>query len=66
MDKTFNNINKLKGYALELQKNMTCRPAVSPSVGGKGEYQKALYLEGELNKIKLMFLAFEIIQKLDK
>ena len=52
MEKMFDNIGKLKGYALELQKNMTCRPAVSPKVGGKGEYQKALYLEGELNKIK--------------
>ncbi len=52
MEKMFDNITKLKGYALELQKNMTCRPAISPAVGGKGEYQKALYLEGELNKIK--------------
>ena len=52
MEKMFENIGKLKGYALELQKNMTCRPAISPALGGKGEYQKALYLEGELNKIK--------------
>ena len=52
METMFGNISKLKGYALELQKNMTCRPAISPALGGKGEYQKALYLEGELNKIK--------------
>jgi len=48
----FKTISTMKGYALELQKNMTCRPAISPALGGKGEYQKALYLEGELNKIK--------------
>ena len=58
MEKMFDNISKMKGYALELQKNMTCRPAVSPSVGGKGEYQKALYLEGELNKIKYVNLFY--------
>ena len=52
MESTIKKINTLKGYALELQKNMTCRPAISPALGGKGEYQKALYLEGELNKIK--------------
>lgn len=52
MEKMFKTISTMKGYALELQKNMTCRPAISPALGGKGEYQKALYLEGELNKIK--------------
>ena len=52
MEKMFKTISTMKGYALELQKNMTCRPAISPTLGGKGEYQKALYLEGELNKIK--------------
>ena len=52
MEKMFQKISTMKGYALELQKNMTCRPAISPSLGGKGEYQKASYLEGELNKIK--------------
>jgi len=52
MEKMFEKISTMKGYALELQKNMTCRPAISPSLGGKGEYEKAAYLEGELNKIK--------------
>lgn len=52
MEKMFQKISTMKGYALELQKNMTCRPAISPSLGGKGEYQKAAYLEEELNKIK--------------
>lgn len=52
MEKLFKDIDSMKDYVLELQKNMTCRPAVSPEQGGKGELAKAQYLESELKKLK--------------
>ena len=53
MKKLFKDIDGLKNYVLELQKNMTCRPAVSPEYeGGKGELAKSIYLESELKKLK--------------
>lgn len=52
MQKIHSNIDTYREYILELQKNMTCRPAVSPELGGKGEYAKSVYLEGELKKLK--------------
>lgn len=60
MQKIESNIESYREYILELQKNMTCRPAVSPELGGKGEYAKAEYLEGELKKLK-----FDEIFRLD-
>ncbi len=52
MNKVFENIDSYRDYIIELQTNMTSRPAVSPELGGQGEYDKAEYLEGELKKLK--------------
>jgi len=45
-------INSYEAYAIELQKQLTAIPAIAPSSGGTGEYDKAKYLEGELKKLK--------------
>lgn len=52
MDKIFSNIDGYRDYIIELQKNMTKLPAISPELGGKGEIKKAEYLEVELKKLK--------------
>jgi succinyl-diaminopimelate desuccinylase len=52
MEKLFTAIDGLRDYVLELQTNMTAIPAISPDSGGKGEFKKAAYLEGELKKLK--------------
>ncbi|OFZ77752.1 MAG: diaminopimelate aminotransferase [Bdellovibrionales bacterium RIFOXYD1_FULL_53_11] len=39
-------------YAIELQRGLTAIPAISPSSGGEGEFDKALWLEAELRKLK--------------
>ena len=45
-------IESYEDYAVELQRGLTAIPALSPSSGGEGEYDKAKYLEGELKKLK--------------
>ncbi|MDR1860327.1 MAG: M20 family metallo-hydrolase [Bacteroidales bacterium] len=50
MEKLFTAISRLRNYVLELQQNMTRLRAVSPANGGRGEWQKAQYLESELKK----------------
>jgi succinyl-diaminopimelate desuccinylase len=45
-------IASYEDYAVELQRGLTAIPALSPSSGGEGEYDKAKYLEGELKKLK--------------
>ena len=52
MEKMFKNIDGMKDYVLELQRNMTRLPAMSPFNGGKGEWQKVSYIESELKKLK--------------
>ena len=52
METIFKKIDGMKDYVLELQRNMTRMPAISPYNGGKGEYEKAAYLEAELKKMK--------------
>lgn len=44
-------IESYKDYAIYLQKELTARPAISPSSGGEGEYDKAIWLESELKKL---------------
>jgi succinyl-diaminopimelate desuccinylase len=58
--KIFKKIESSKKYAIKLQENLINLPAISPNDGGKGEYDKALYLEGELKKLK-----FDKILRLD-
>jgi succinyl-diaminopimelate desuccinylase len=60
MEQIHKNIEGLRDYILELQTNMTSRPAISPELGGKGEYQKSVYLENELKK-----LGFDEISHID-
>ncbi|HAF95704.1 MAG TPA: diaminopimelate aminotransferase [Elusimicrobia bacterium] len=50
--KLFKKIESYEAYAIELQRGLTAIPALAPSSGGAGEYDKALWLEGELKKLK--------------
>lgn len=45
-------IDSYEAYAIELQRGLTAIPALDPSSGGNGEYDKAKWLEGELKKLK--------------
>ncbi|HAN04989.1 MAG TPA: diaminopimelate aminotransferase [Elusimicrobia bacterium] len=45
-------IESYENYAIELQRGLTAIPALAPSSGGTGEYDKAKWLEGELKKLK--------------
>ncbi|OGS12679.1 MAG: hypothetical protein A2234_07870 [Elusimicrobia bacterium RIFOXYA2_FULL_58_8] len=45
-------IESYETYAIELQRGLTAIPALAPSSGGNGEYDKAKWLEGELKKLK--------------
>lgn len=45
-------IESYENYAVELQRGLTAIPALAPSSGGEGEYDKAKWLEGELKKLK--------------
>lgn len=51
-DRILKKIESYESYAIELQKNLTAIPALAPASGGTGEYDKALYLETELKKLK--------------
>ncbi|HBW21765.1 MAG: diaminopimelate aminotransferase [Elusimicrobia bacterium GWA2_56_46] len=51
-EKILKKIESYEAYAIELQKGLTAIPAISPSSGGEGEYDKAVYLEKELKKLK--------------
>ncbi|HOX23369.1 MAG TPA: M20/M25/M40 family metallo-hydrolase, partial [Elusimicrobiales bacterium] len=50
-DKIFKKIESYADYAVELQAGLTARPAIAPSSGGEGEYEKAVWLEKELKKL---------------
>ena len=50
--KLFEKIESYEAYAVELQRGLTAIPALAPSSGGTGEYDKAIYLEQELKKLK--------------
>ncbi|MCX5793442.1 MAG: M20 family metallo-hydrolase [Elusimicrobia bacterium] len=45
-------IGSYEAYAIELQRGLTAIPALAPSSGGEGEYDKAKWLEGELKKLR--------------
>lgn len=51
-EKILKKIESYESYAIELQRNLTAIPALAPASGGTGEYDKALYLETELKKLK--------------
>jgi succinyl-diaminopimelate desuccinylase len=53
-------IEGYRGWAVELQRGLTAIPAVSPASGGEGELDKALWLQGELDK-----LGFDEVTRLD-
>ncbi|MCX5783100.1 MAG: M20 family metallo-hydrolase [Elusimicrobia bacterium] len=48
----FAKIDSLLEYAVELETGLTAIPAIAPSSGGNGEYDKAVWIEGELRKLK--------------
>ncbi|MFA6318428.1 MAG: M20 family metallo-hydrolase [Elusimicrobiota bacterium] len=54
------NIEKSRDYAVELQRGLTAIPAISPLSGGEGEYDKAVWLESQLRKLK-----FDSIKRYD-
>lgn len=45
-------IGNYEAYAIELQRGLTAIPALAPSSGGEGEYDKAVFLEKELKKLR--------------
>lgn len=47
-----NKIDSYLDYAVELQTGLTAIPAMGPLNGGEGEYEKAVWLESELRKLK--------------
>ncbi|OGR68455.1 MAG: diaminopimelate aminotransferase [Elusimicrobia bacterium GWC2_61_19] len=51
-DQILRKIESYENYAVELQRGLTAIPALAPSSGGTGEYDKAKWLEGELKKLK--------------
>ncbi|HAH30832.1 MAG TPA: diaminopimelate aminotransferase [Elusimicrobia bacterium] len=51
-DQILKKIESYEAYAIELQRGLTAIPALAPSSGGEGEFDKALWLEGELKKLK--------------
>jgi len=51
-EKLFKKIESYEAYAIEMQRGLTAIPALAPSSGGDGEYDKAVWLEGELKKLK--------------
>ncbi len=51
-DQILKKIGSYESYAIELQRGLTAIPALAPSSGGDGEYDKAKWLEGELKKLK--------------
>ncbi len=51
-DRIFRQIDGYRDYAIELQRGLTAIPAISPASGGEGEHDKAVWLEGELRKLK--------------
>jgi len=53
-------IESYEDYAIEMQRGLTAIPAVSPTCGGEGEYDKALWLEKQLKGMK-----FDSIQRYD-
>jgi succinyl-diaminopimelate desuccinylase len=44
-------IESLSDWAVELQRGLTALPAICPSSGGEGEYDKALWLDGVLRTL---------------
>ena len=51
-DQILKKIESYENYGIELQRGLTAIPALAPSSGGTGEYDKAKWLEGELKKLK--------------
>jgi succinyl-diaminopimelate desuccinylase len=49
-DKLFGFIDGCRDMAVELEREMCARPAISPVSGGEGELDKALYIEDFLRK----------------
>jgi succinyl-diaminopimelate desuccinylase len=51
-DQILKKIESYENYGIEMQRGLTAIPALAPSSGGNGEYDKAKWLEGELLKLK--------------
>jgi succinyl-diaminopimelate desuccinylase len=51
-DQILKKIESYEAYAIEMQRGLTAIPALDPTSGGEGEYDKAKWLEGELKKLK--------------
>ncbi|MEA3307110.1 MAG: M20 family metallo-hydrolase [Elusimicrobiota bacterium] len=51
-DEILKKIESYENYAIELQRGLTAIPALAPESGGEGEYDKAVWIEKELKKLK--------------
>lgn len=48
LERVFNKIESLRDYATRLLMEVVRRPAISPAFGGEGEYEKAMFILGEI------------------
>ncbi|MCK4935532.1 MAG: M20 family metallo-hydrolase [Elusimicrobiales bacterium] len=51
-DEILKKIESYEDYAIELQRGLTAIPALAPESDGEGEYDKAVWIETELKKLK--------------
>jgi succinyl-diaminopimelate desuccinylase len=51
IEKLFKSVED-KDYIIYLQRELTKRPAISPLSGGEGEWEKAMFIKSELEKLK--------------
>ncbi len=51
-DEILKKIESYENYAIELQRGLTAIPALAPESGGEGEYDKAVWIDAELKKLK--------------
>lgn len=59
-DKIFQQIDSYRDILIDLQSNLTSRPAIAPDAGGQGEYEKVMWLKSYLNK-----MGFDAVEEID-
>ena len=59
-DKIFQQIDGSRDWLIDLQSNLTSRPAIAPDAGGQGEYEKVMWLKDYLAQ-----MGFDSIEELD-
>ncbi|MBP5707229.1 MAG: M20/M25/M40 family metallo-hydrolase, partial [Spirochaetales bacterium] len=60
LDTIFNQIDSYRDVLIDLQSNLTSRPAIAPDAGGQGEYEKVMWLKSYLSQ-----MGFDAIDEYD-